>query len=183
MAHLAIGSRDFSSMRIHQHRTSCYHLNAWLADFVGFIKHTSVVLIAVLTDDLVLLRDERRKIDAQVCGSQSRVAGMGSIVDQAGGFDQVLGGQAAAVDTGASEGTALGHHRRLAQVFSMDGSSEGRRATTQNQQIISIFVLHGYLLTYLNIQICIITEMDLLDQGERKGKHLVEQQLPREICP
>src|SRR6266496_3810883 len=59
--------------------------------------------------------------------------GMSGIVDETGRLDQVLGGQAAPVDTSAAEGAPLGHHRRFAQVLGMNGGSEGRRATAQNQ--------------------------------------------------
>ena len=58
---------------------------------------------------------------------------MGGIVDETGRLDQVLGGQAAPVDTGAAEGAPLGHHRRFTQVLCMNGGSEGRRATAEDQ--------------------------------------------------
>ncbi len=125
MVHRAVGSSDRGGVRIDQHRASRHDLNGGLSIFICFIKDTGVVLVAVLTDDLIFLGDERREIDAQVCGSQPRIAGMGSIVNQAGGLNQVLGGQAAPVDTGTPQGTALGHHRRFAQVSGMNSGSEG----------------------------------------------------------
>ncbi len=96
------------------------------------------MLIAVVEDDLILLGDERRKIDAQVCRREAWIAGVGGIVDETGRLDQVLGGQAAPVDAGAPQSTPLGHHRCFAQVFGMNGGCEGRRATAQNNKIIPL---------------------------------------------
>ncbi|OLB43375.1 MAG: hypothetical protein AUH05_06055 [Ktedonobacter sp. 13_2_20CM_53_11] len=80
-------------------------------------------------DDLILLGHQLRPTERHVDRGEARIAWVGGIVDQAGCFNQVLGGQAAPVDTGAAQGAPLGHHGRFAQLLCMDGSGEGGRAT------------------------------------------------------
>jgi len=116
-------------VRIDECHLPWHDLNGRLTFLIRVVNDAGVVLITVLVDDLILLGDERREIHVQVCRSEARIARMGGIVDQTGRLDQVLGGQASAVDTGAAQGAPLGHHRRFAQVLGMDGSGEGGRAT------------------------------------------------------
>src|SRR5216684_6125550 len=121
-------------MRIDQRHLPWHDLNGRLTFLIRVVNDAVVVLITVLTDDLILLGDERREIHAETPRCEPWVAGMGGIVDEAGRLDQVLGGQAAPVDTGAAQGAPLGHYRRFAQFLGMDGSGEGGRATAENQQ-------------------------------------------------
>src|SRR5690349_19301893 len=107
-------------MRIDERRPPWYDLNGKLTFLIRAVHDALIVLATVRTNDLVLLGDERREIDTEKPRREARIARMGGLVDQAGRLDQVLGGQAAAVDTGASEATALGHHRRFAQLLRMD---------------------------------------------------------------
>src|SRR5256886_7548680 len=65
---------------------------------------------------------------------EARIAWGGGIVDQAGCFNQVLGGQAAPVDTGAAQGAPLGHHGRFAQLLCM--RSEEHTSELQSQSNI-----------------------------------------------
>src|SRR5712692_9880076 len=135
-------------MRIDERHMPWHDLNGRLTFLICVVNDAVVVLITVLTDDLILLGDECREIHAETPRREPWVAGMGGIVDQTSCLDQVLGGQAAPVDTGAAKGAPLGHHRRFAQFLGMDGSGEGGRATAQNQQIIHVVVqsIHGIFL-------------------------------------
>src|SRR5215469_837080 len=98
-------------MRIDERHLPWHDLNGRLTFLIRVVNDTSVVLIPVLTDDLILLGDERREINAETPRREPWVAGMGCIVNEAGRLDQVLGGQAAPVDTGAAQGAPLDHHR------------------------------------------------------------------------
>src|SRR5712692_1682851 len=135
-------------MRIDERHLPWHDLNGRLTCLICVVNDALVVLITVRTDDLILLGDERREIHTETPRREPWIAGMGGIVDQTGRLDQVLGGQAAPVDTGAAQGAPLGHHRRFAQLLGMDGSGEGSRATTQNQQIIDVVLqsIHGIFL-------------------------------------
>src|SRR2546427_13303989 len=122
-------------MRIDERHLPWHDLNGRLTCLIRVVNDAVVMLITVRTDDLILLGDERREIHAETPRGEPWVAGMGSIVNETGRLDQVLGGQAAPVDTGTAQGASLGHHRRFAQLLGMNGSSEGRRAAAQNQQV------------------------------------------------
>src|SRR6516162_10657942 len=67
-------------------------------------------------DDFVLLRDERAKVHAHLCGSKTGVAGMGGLVHDPRRFDEILGWKAAAVYARSADGARFGHHRGFAQL-------------------------------------------------------------------
>src|SRR5579884_2855536 len=59
-------------------------------------------------------------------------------MDQLRGFDQVLGGEATAVDAGPADGTLLGHHRRLAQLARGQRGGKSGRARAENHKVESL---------------------------------------------
>src|SRR5258708_39043041 len=104
-------------MRIDERHLPWHDLNGRLTCLIRVVNDALVVLITVLTDDLILLGDERREIHTETPRREPWVAGLGGIVDEAGRLDQGLGGQAAPGDTGAAKGAPLGYHRRFAQLL------------------------------------------------------------------
>src|SRR5437588_9726664 len=97
------------------------HLNRWFF-LICLLDDTRIVLITVLRDDLIFLRDQGGKIHRKGCRCQSWIAWMGRIKDEPGCLNQVLGGQAATIDAGAAQSTSLSHDRRFAEVFGADRS-------------------------------------------------------------
>ena len=62
---------------------------------------------------------------------------MSGIVDEAGCFNQILGGQAAPVGAGAPDCAKFGHDGVLAQFGSVECRGKGGRAAAQNDQVIA----------------------------------------------
>ena len=111
-------------------------LSGYELDVLGIIKQALILVGAVFLDNLIFLCDEFRPIDRHMHRGQARIAGMGSIIDEMGRFDQVLGGQAAPVGAGAPDRAKFGHHGAFAKFGSVQRRGKGCRAAAQNHQVI-----------------------------------------------
>ncbi len=107
-------------------------------DALRFIEQALVLVGAVLLDDLIFLSDEFCPVDRHVNRCEARIAWMGGIVDEAGRFNQVLGGQAAPVGAGAADRAEFGHDSAFAEFGSVQRRGKGGRAAAQNHQAIAL---------------------------------------------
>src|SRR5258708_24309300 len=80
-------------------------------------EDAGVVLIAIFGDQLIFLRDEFTEVDWQVDRREARVARVARVVDNLRRRDQILGGQATAIDAGTAQGARFGHGGRLAEIL------------------------------------------------------------------
>jgi len=101
----------------------------------GIIEQALVLVRAVFLNDLVFLGDQFRPTDRHMHRRQARIARMGGIVDEVGGLDQVLGGQAPPIGSGTADRAKFGHDGAFAEFGSMERRGKGRRAAAQNDQI------------------------------------------------
>jgi hypothetical protein len=103
--------------------------------FDPIYQQALVLVRAVFLNDLVFLGDQFRPTDRHMHRRQARIAGMGGIVDEVGGIDQVLGGQAPPIGSGTADRAKFGHDGAFAEFGSMERRGKGRRAAAQNDQI------------------------------------------------
>ncbi len=68
-------------------RLTWHHL-----DTLGMIEQALVLVGAILLDNLIFLGDQVRPTDWHLHRGQTRIPGMGRVVDQPRRLDQILGG-------------------------------------------------------------------------------------------
>lgn len=110
-------------------------LSVALLDAELAAEQALVLLLPVAADYLVLLGDEPAEVDLEASAGEARITGTACVVDEPRRLDEVLRGQAAAVDAGAAHGTLLGHEGRLAELLRPERRGEGRRAGAENEEV------------------------------------------------
>ena len=116
-------------------------------DLVGLVHEAVVFLAPVVVDGRIFLGDQRAEIGAQIDRLEAGIARVPRVVGELGGLNEVLRGEAAAIDAGTADSAVLGHRDRLAQLGGAQRGGEGGRAGAQNHQVVVRGGRHGVLLS------------------------------------
>src|SRR5579875_1902359 len=99
------------------------------ANLLRMIEQALIFVGAIVLDNLIFLSDEFSPMHRHLHWRQARIAWMRGLIDQPGGLNQILRGQAAPISTGSPDRAILGHDNGFAEFGSMECCRKGGRAT------------------------------------------------------